>query len=150
VRLLEIALTASDLTAVTLITNLGLDLAQDDARLDEAARWIDRALLRSRRSGMGGSREIDTELALARVRLAQGQVDEGVRLMREAIDELERATPGAVERHQTQVSQAARLVISRLKRAYEARNAEQPGSISAERLKQSEAWLAQMLAMGDG
>jgi serine/threonine protein kinase/tetratricopeptide (TPR) repeat protein len=186
VRLLESAPTASDATAVTLMTNLGLDLAQDDARLDEAARWIDRALLRSRRSGMGGSLEIDTELALARVRLAQGQVDEGIRLMREAIDlrrtrgapatdkqllldvydlagvlieigrvgeaidELERAAPGAVERHRTQVSQAARLVIGRLKDAYASRNTETPGSVSEARVARVDAWLAQMLAMGDG
>lgn len=168
------------------MTNLGLDLAQDDARLDESARWIERALQRSKRSGSGGTLEIDTELALARVRLMQGRVDDALALMREAIalrrargasitdkqllldvydlsgvlldngrvaeaiEELERAAPGAVERHRTQVSQAARLVIGRLREAYEARNNEAPGSVPRSKLAQVDAWLTQMRAMGDG
>lgn len=186
VRLLDASPNVTDETATTLFTNLGLDLAQDPDRVQEAAQSIERALARSRRGGVGSTVEVDTLLALGRVRLLQGQADAGLQLMREAIalrrtlgavetdksllldtydlagvllelgrideaiEELERVAPGAVERHRTQVSQASRLVIGRLREAYEARNAERPGSISADKLKQSEAWLQQMLAMGDG
>ena len=66
----------------------------------------------------------------------------------EAVSELERAAPGAVERHRTQVSQAARLVIGRLIEAYEAQDVDRAGSVSGDRLARARAWLAAMQAMG--
>jgi serine/threonine protein kinase/tetratricopeptide (TPR) repeat protein len=95
VRLLSTASTVTDETAVTLLTNLGVDLMRDMERRDEGAAWIEKAVDRSRRWGQAGSVEIGAMLALAQARVAQQRTDDAVSLMREAMALQRRA--GAAE-----------------------------------------------------
>lgn len=183
-RLLDGSSTVTDETAVTLMTNAGMEMSQDPEQREDGARLIERALARARRVGDGGSVEISVMLALSHVRELQGRIDDAVNLRRaaiarhrdagvpatdrdlivsvydlagvllaagraeDAVIELESAAAGAVKRHETQVSQASRLLIGRLLEAYAALNRRSPGSIAPERILRAERWLAAMQAMG--
>lgn len=114
-------------------------------RVDDAVSLMREAMALQR---AGGAAETDKDLLLRAYDLAGVLLQAG--RVTEAIAELEKAAPGAVERHRTQVSQAARLVIGRLIEAYELRSAAEAVRAPDARLEQARRWLEAMQAMGPG